>query len=123
MLPNLHYQCYVEFKQALEQLQQTARYDELDVSKLRQSYQKTQQLFQQQILNLDASDLNSVDEARVRSYHTEISKQLRLLSMDVVFLQAARQPVTVTDRQNQILQRIQTLIGYCDGILQLNSRS
>lgn len=123
MLPNFHYQCYVEFKQALEQLQQTACCDELDVSKLRQSYQKTQQLFQQQILSLDASDLDSVDEARVRSYHTEISKQLRLLSMDVIFLQAARQPGTFTDRQNQILQRIQTLIGYCDRILQLNSRS
>ncbi len=116
MLPNLHYQRYQEFKQALEQLQTAAsRVYGLES----RHFLETQQFFQQQIMSLDG-DLESADESRIRSYQTEMSKQLRLLGMDMTFLQAARQPETAQARQMQLHQRIQTLISYCDALLQLN---
>lgn len=120
MLPNLHRQRYQEFSKSLEQLQQTAVGSQLDIPMLRQSFLEVQKFFQQQIVSLDAGDLEPDTEPRVRSYQTEMSKQLRLLGMDVLFLQAARQPGTAKGRQLQLSDRIQTLQRYCDAILQLN---
>jgi len=46
MLPNLHYQRYQKFKQALEQLQQTAACGvQLDTPRLRQNFLEAQQFF------------------------------------------------------------------------------
>ena len=117
MLPNLHRQKYQNFKQVLQQLQTAVN---LDTPELRQRFLEGQQFFQQQIVSLNAGDLEPVDEPRVRSYQTEMSKQLQLLGMDVTFLQAARQPATVQQRLKSVGDRIQTLIGYCDVLLQLN---
>lgn len=113
MLPNFHSQRYQEFAQALEQMQQTiSAANNLDKSKLNRDVLKLQQFFQQQILSLE------VEESRIRSYQTEVNKQLRLLSMDIQFLQAARQSQTVEERIKQIFDRLQTLIGYCNAIVQ-----
>jgi hypothetical protein len=127
MLPKVHRRRYEELKQALEQLQQTAAGAELDASGLqlsklglRQRLLTAQQFFQQQVVSLDAGDLEPADEPRVRSYQTEMSKQMQLLGMDVMLWQAARQPGTAIGRQQQLRDRIQTLISYCDAILQLN---
>ncbi len=127
MLPKVHRQRYQELKQALEQMQQTAAGAQVDAPGLqlsllglRQSILTTQQFFQQQVVSLDAGDLEPADEPRVRSYQTEMSKQLRLLAMDVMLCLAARQPETAIGRQLQLRDRIQTLISYCDAILQLN---
>lgn len=119
MLSNLHRQRYQEFSEVLEQLQQTAASIQLDTAKLRHSFLEAQQFFQQQIVTLDAGELDP-SLARVRSYQTEMSKQLQLLGMDVMFLQAARQEETVEGRQRQLRDRLKTLISYCDAILQLN---
>ncbi len=119
MLPNLHRQRYQEFSEVLEQLQQTVVVTPLDAPKLRQMFLEAQQFFQQQLVSLDAGDLEQL-EPRVRSYQTEMSKQLQLLGMDVMFLQAARQQGTATARQLQLGDRLKTLISYCDAILQLN---
>lgn len=115
MLPNIYYQFYQEFAQLLEQLQTDTL--ELDAPGLRQSFWRTQQFFQQQILNLDSDTLEPAIESKIRSYQTEISKQLQLLSMDVTFLQAARQPATAEARKTQLLQRLQTLTRYCSAVL------
>jgi len=118
MLPKPHCQRYQELKQALDQLQQTAVGAQLDAPRLRQSFLKAQQFFQQQVVTLDAGDLEPDDEPRVRSYQTEMSKQLRLLEMDIMFFQAARQSGTVQQRQVQLSDRLQILISYCDALLQ-----
>lgn len=119
MLPNIYAQRYKNFATILEMMQQAAA-AKADAQSLRQSFLNAQQFFGQQILSLDDNDLEPADESRVRSYQTEISKQLQLLSMDVMFLQAARQQQTTTLRQNQILLRLQTLISYCNAILEGN---
>jgi septum formation inhibitor MinC len=117
MLPKLYHQCYQEFIGLLEQLQQAVAAAQLGAKGLRQSFLEAQQFFQQQILSLDTDDLEPADEPRVRSYQTEISKQMQLLGMDVMFLQAARQPQTAKTRQTQILQRLQILISYCEAMI------
>lgn len=119
MLPNLHRQRYQEFLEVLEQLQQTVAGSQLNAPKLYQSFLSAQRFFQQQIV-MDAGELEPDDEPRVRSYQTEISKQLQLLGMDVMFFQAARQEKTAINRQMQLGDRLKTLIGYCNAILQLN---
>lgn len=118
MLPNIYYQRYQEFALMLKQLQQAAVGAVPNAQGLRQSFLNAQQFFVQQIVSLDNKDLDPNVEPKVRSYQTEISKQLQLLGMDMMFLQAARQQQTATVRQNQISQRLQTLIGYCNAIIE-----
>jgi hypothetical protein len=120
MLPNLHRQRYQEFSEVLKQLQQTAASIQLDIPKLRHSFLEAQQFFQQQLVTLSTGELEPSYEPRVRAYQTEMSKQLRLLGMDVMFLQAARQEETVEGRQRQLSDRLKTLTSYCNAILQLN---
>jgi Zn-dependent oligopeptidase len=120
MLPNLYYQCYQKLSELLKGLQQTAIASEMETTKLRQDVLAAQQYFQQQIASLDRQEIDPAIESRVRSLSTEISKQLNLLNMDVTFLQAARQPQTLQTRQQQIVQRLQTLVSYCEAILVLD---
>lgn len=118
MLPHLHRQCYLKFSEVLQQLQTTDT--PVDASQLYQKFLAAQQFFQQQILSLDTSDLNQDTQSRIRSYQTEISKQLRLLEMDIRFLQAAKAEATATTRQLQISDRLKILQSYCEAIEQLN---
>jgi hypothetical protein len=117
MLSNFHYQSYQEFAVILGQLQASANSTHLDVVNLLEIFQQAQRLFGQQIITLDPSDLAPSVASRVRSYHTEIDKELKLLRIDMSFLQAARQPATIIARKEQICTRIQTLINYCNVLL------
>jgi Zn-dependent oligopeptidase len=117
MLPDLYYQCYQKLSELLKGIQQAATAPEVKPPRLRQNVLAAQQYFQQQIASLDSQDIDPAVESRVRSLQTEISKQFNLLIMDVTFLQAARQPQTLQTRQQQITQRLQTLLSYCEAIL------
>lgn len=123
MLPNFYYQNYQEFAAILQQLQANAKRNESDTGGLRQCFQEAQQFFQQRIVSLDAPELAPSIESRIRAYNTEIDKQLRLLGVDVMFLQAARQPETASARQEQVFTRIQMLLGYCDALLAKSDES
>ena len=118
MLSN-YQQRYQEFAQLLQGLQLQAANSALAGGEVRQSVQQAQQFFQQQLLTLDPSDLAPAQEAQIRSYQTEFSKQLQLLAMDVRFLQAARAQATATTRQIQLKSRIETLLSYCNTIIEL----
>lgn len=117
MLPIIYYQRYQKFLELLEQLQPASAATQVDTQKLRQSFLAAQQFFQQQMV-IDTSTLDSSDASRVLSYQTEIDKQLNLLGVDVIFLQAARQPQTAQSRQMQISQRLQTLVSYCNALME-----
>lgn len=118
MLPQSHRDRYQEFFTVLEMLKQTAAATNLTGAALQQMFEQVQQLFQQRILCLDNDDINSADASRLQSYLTEINKQMRLLGIDVMFLQAARQPATQEQRLVQLNSRIQTLIDYCKALLE-----
>jgi len=118
MLPNFHRLKYLEFSEIIQQLHAKAVKDNLDVALLRQKIGELQQLFRQQILPLPEEDVESTYVSRVRSIRTEISKQMRLLEMDMMFLAGARQSSTTQTRLLGICDRLQTLIQYCHAILQ-----
>lgn len=110
---------YSILQQRVETMRAIATPRAFNGSALQQSFQATQQHFQQQILlpsmNLDLPPL-------VRSAQTEINRILRLLSLDVAFLQSARQPETQSQRLQQVGDRLTRLQEFCDGLLSSDSK-
>lgn len=121
MLPELYRQRYQEFWQALQRLTAIATQQNPDAQTLQEQFLAVQQFFQVQLVSLALEGLNPAQAAQVQSYQTEINKQLRLLGMDVMFLQAARRSATAQQRQAQMQERIGLLGKYCDALLEENN--
>ncbi|WP_017314278.1 heterocyst frequency control protein PatD [Mastigocladopsis repens] len=103
---------------SLKQLHSDVTTTEVDTPKLRQHVTSLQQFFQQQIVPLMNQDTDSNNQGWLQSNQTEMSKQLRLLEIDVMFFQGARQASTAKTRLDAIGDRLTTLIEYCNAILQ-----
>ena len=112
ILPNSHRQCYQEFKQALEELQETVSSGQSDLD-----WAGIQRFFQERVANLTAEGIDPSLVSRWQSVQTEIHKQMRLLAVDLTFFQASRQLSTREQRQKQIVSRLQTSIGYCEMLM------
>ncbi|WP_327331748.1 heterocyst frequency control protein PatD [Calothrix rhizosoleniae] len=112
-------QPYQAFVNLLEQLRNYTITAEPDAPQLQQQIMSLRKFYQQQILTLAPEDTENQNLSQINSYHTEISKQLRLLEMDMIFLQGARQTTTVQTRLQAINDRLNTLIQYCDAILKM----
>lgn len=117
MLPQFYRDRYQEFSSSLVHLQQTVSDPNL-VATLGQNFQQVQQLFNDKILSLDNDNLDPAIMSRLLSVLTELNKQMRLLGIDVIFLQASRQSATTQQRLVQIRSRIETLISYCNALLE-----
>jgi hypothetical protein len=117
MLPELHRQRYQEFQQFLEQLQTLISQPEFDRATLKSNIPVLQNFFQEQIKSLGLEALEAKEAHRSQSYQVEMDKQLRLLIMDGMFLQAARQSATSQQRLEQVSDRLKTLISYCQALL------
>ncbi|XGB43132.1 MAG: heterocyst frequency control protein PatD [Nodosilinea sp. LVE1205-7] len=61
-------------------------------------------------------------EATVQPVLTEISRTLRLIGVDLAFLQASRQPVTLEQRQSQLDGRLTQLGNWLDYLCQPSSQ-
>ena len=103
---------YQELATFLDEFRANVTAGKLNAGELRPHLAKLQAFFSQQIVPL--VDANS----REQSYKTEISKQLRLLEVDMMFLQGAKQLTTLQARLKTIEERIDTLIRYCQAITQ-----
>ncbi len=103
---------YQELSTFLDQFRLNVTGNKLNARELRENLAQLQEFFGQQIVPL--VDANS----REQSYKTEINKQLRLLEVDMMFLQGARQSTTSQSRLKTIEERIDTLIRYCQAITQ-----
>ena len=110
---SLNRQNYQAFATLLQQLGDYTTTAEVNAPELRRMVASLQQMFRQQIVPDSESD------SRVQSYQKEISKQLRLLELDVTFFQGAKQVTTTQARLQTIGDRLSTLIQYCEAILQL----
>ena len=117
MLPPSHSQIYREFKLNLEELKDVLSQDTVDRSHLKSSVAKLQDFFQNQILTLDLDELAANLAQQTQSVQVELNKQLRLLQMDMQFLQAAKQQSTLHQRQQQATDRLALLIRYCEILL------
>ncbi|MBD2513725.1 heterocyst frequency control protein PatD [Nostoc sp. FACHB-973] len=103
---------YQAFVTLLEHLRSDATTNQIVAPELRRRVASLQQLFGEEIVPL------ADENWRVQSYQTEMSKQLRLLEIDVMFFQGARQASTAQTRLQTISDRLTTLIQYCNAILQ-----
>ncbi|MBW4577921.1 MAG: heterocyst frequency control protein PatD [Aphanothece sp. CMT-3BRIN-NPC111] len=119
MLPPSHRHHYQEFLKALLQLLHTAQEAALNEdTSLNSSFGEVQQIFQRQILSLANDDSDSVLNSQIQPYLTEIHRLMRLLPMDITFLHASRHSATALARQVTLSDRIKTLIGFCEALLQ-----
>lgn len=116
MLPEAYRSLYLDFQHALAQLKQVQEELEGEQPSVQTAFQAVQRSFQQ-ILALDWEQLNPQLIARIQSYQTEINRQFRLLGMDMMFLRAARQSATETQRRQQVIDRIDSLMQYCRALL------
>lgn len=117
MLPAPHRSLYQDFQQTLVQLQQVQQNSPGEESSMQKAFQAVQRSFQS-LLNLDWDSLDPMLAANVQSIQTEINRQFRLLGMDLMYLRAARQSATADQRRQQVSDRIESLIGYCQALLE-----
>lgn len=101
------------FIENLKALQTSAATANVDGRSLQQQFLEAQQLYQQQLL---PTLVESPAAASLMTYQTEINRALRLLGMDVTFLQSAKNPMTQQKRQAQMQQRLQTLLEFSQGL-------
>ncbi len=111
-------QSYQEFQQALEQMRTVLTAQDLEIAILRNNFQEVQGLFQSKILILSTDDITPDSASRWQSLQTEIYKQMRLLETDLMLLQASRSSATFLSRQTGVQNRLNTLIQYCQELLQ-----
>jgi len=109
------YDKYLELLGLIDGLQSQSAIEAVDVSKLRLALVESQKFFGQQIAPLPDTD------AKERSYRTEISKQLRLLEIDVMFLRGARHSSTFDKRLNQTIERLGIIKQYCLAVVQIEA--
>lgn len=140
MIPEIYQRWYQEFCQHVGQLRvymaQPLSPAEpqalvMRVAFLKSEITKLQHNFRDGILSLTAiadstaseNDPAMVNELlpeiahRLRAIQVEIDKQLKLLAMDVLFLQTARQTTTAEQRQQQMSDRLEQLERYCALVL------
>ncbi len=114
---------WTEFKQVLEQLQGAIGSPTTDLAQLRTMVAKLQQVFQDHIATLSGDQADEPEASRLKSLQVEIDKQLRLLGLDINFLQAARQSATAQQRRSQMGDRLTLLTTYYAALSDLFSRS
>ena len=85
--------------------------DQFDRTNLKSELQVLTNLFQSEMQSI------STEDYQVRSLLVEIDKQMRLIKMDSMFLQTARQAETIQQRASQMRDRLQLLLNYCDALL------
>ncbi|MGC9528667.1 MAG: heterocyst frequency control protein PatD [Limnospira sp.] len=108
-----------DFRQSLETLQATLTSDQPEVEPVTRAFGEVQEQFKTRITTL--GDRESDDphlQSQLQSYITETHKQMRLLGLDLRFLQASRQSATARDRLAQVRDRISILIGYSTALLE-----
>lgn len=84
-----------------------------DPRALQGQFLAVQQVFQQQILPLGAAG-----PAGIQPLLTEMNRTLRLVAMDVAFLQTARQTITRQQRQRQMLTKLAQLDTFATSLQQ-----
>ncbi|BAZ06955.1 heterocyst frequency control protein PatD [Calothrix sp. NIES-3974] len=97
--------------QMLDLLQHQQSNNQLDVADIDRSLASLQNFFQTNIIPL--CELDHDTDGREQMYRTEMSKQMRLLEIDVTFLRNARHSQTQQTRLKAINTRLTTLVSYC----------
>ncbi|MGL4498014.1 MAG: heterocyst frequency control protein PatD [Planktothrix sp.] len=108
-----------QFQNSLKQLDLKVILVPVDPIGLKQSFQQLKATFETEIMGISHGDFDPPVESLIQSYLTETHKQMRLLEMDLKFLQAARQSATFNSRLIPLQNRLNTLLSYSEDILRL----
>ena len=123
MLSESHNRAYQEFSILLEKLENDCSNLDLKTQKtaINEQFKQLQISFQENMLPLTDADLSAAIAPRWQSIQTEIKREFRLLSTDILFWTSSRQASTRDTKLQSVKKRITKLIGYCQ--IMLNDRS
>ena len=123
MLSTSHFRAYQDFLTLLTEFIQVADQEKqnLNLSLLQKEFGQLSQWFQTHIISLSDRQIDPVHASRWQSVHTEILREFKLLSTDMLFLASARQDSTQNKRIKSIVNRLTKLIGYCQIMLKNNN--
>jgi hypothetical protein len=115
MLATAHNRAYQDFLTLLTIFQQKlfAQEAKNNLSLAAQEFQKVSAWFEQNLTPLSNQDLEPAIASRWQAVQTEILREFKLLSTDILFLAAARQQSTQLTRLQSIDGRLTKLISYC----------
>jgi hypothetical protein len=84
---------------------------------LKISLDRAIELFETQILPQDIDSLPDPIAGKMQSYLTESHRLLRLLPIEVMFITAARNPITLQQRRQSYQQNLDLLLRYCQAVI------
>ena len=114
MLSSSHNRAYQDFSTLLTRFQSlSVENEEASSERVKQEWEQLRLCFEQQIAGIDAGEIPEAIASRWQSVQTEIKREFKLLSTDVLFLASARQITTQNKRVKSISDRLTKLIGYC----------
>jgi hypothetical protein len=78
------------------------------------------ELFEGEILTQDIEDNQNPNAGKMRSYLTESHRLLRLLPLDVMFMEVSRQPITTEHRRQAYQEKLELLIRYAEAVMSIS---
>lgn len=116
MMSSIYQQAYQKLEHLFQQLQVKAIDEATTSADLKSDLAEIQQVM---TLQLESADQDSNFQSQFQPIQTEVTKQLRLLETDLLFLQTARQPAKAQECKQRISDRLTLLLSYCGAILAL----
>lgn len=119
MLPASHNRAYQDFLSLLIELKDllAARTPQTEQSELQGQLSDLTRWYEQNLVNLDSDNIDRKISPRWQAVQTEIKREFKLLSTDILFFSSARQNATKSKRLKSIGDRLDKLVGYCQIIL------
>jgi hypothetical protein len=77
------------------------------------------EFFETQILPQNIDNLPDPIAGKMRSYLTESHRLLKLLSIDTMFIAAARNPITVQQRRQSYQDKLDLVLQYCQAVIKI----
>jgi hypothetical protein len=78
------------------------------------------ELFEGEILTQNIEDIQHPNAGKMRSYLTESHRLLRLLPLDVMFMEVSRQPITTEQRRQAYQDKLDLLIRYAEAAISIS---
>ncbi len=119
MLSTSHNRAYQDFMTLLTEFKNFLLNSatQVEQDQIKQEFQSLQSCFNQNIAGLNSQNLEPELIPRWLSVQTEIKREFKLLTTDILFLAAARQNATLDQRKQSISDRTSKLIDYCQIML------
>ncbi len=119
MLPKFGHLHYSTFLNQLVSFQNYLNSNKIEENLAKKHFEEAKNYFCFKILPLHLEDNDFHQMQQWQSWQTELHRTLRLLETDLLFWQSSRQPTTRQSRLQIICDRLDTLIRYCQEILNL----